>query len=522
MILPPSRLSDGRAYRWLNEADLAACPPALLARMPLPPSERAKQQREERQDTAGPDHQRSPQARRAYGRKALRGLCDELAGTPEGRRNKRLFDAAFRCGCLVNDGYLDADEVSQALGDAAVTAGLGVEEINATLESAWTASRGKSANVPPPPPDDGGSEGGSANAAPKTDFSDYVDISFAEIRPSEDHWLWKPFFPYGELTDLIGEKTRGKTAVLVDIAARKSAGRPMPNFDDEPPEPAEPPGRVLWLCHEERAGALRRRFALAGADLKLIRTVAHRLDHEDVISGKVTELLAHIDRTVLAVHDDWALGVFEPITSFLVGVKSSDDSAVREQVLRPLRDMARRHRMAVAFSIHMNKKEELSHLNRALNSVAFVNYPRSILFLNKDPEDKNIIRMVGAGNMNVPGYAPGFMVRRVRVRRNGRPAGEVPKLTWEATTSSIDAEALMAGKPATAEKRDHAILWLSTLLARGPVAQHEVKVSAAAEGINWATVRRAKERLDVVSYKQGNTWFWSFPQQADEGAHSLF
>ena len=63
----------------------------------------------------------------------------------------------------------------------------------------------------------------------------------------------------------------------------------------------------------------------------------------------------------------------------------------------------------------MNKKEDLSPLNRALNSVAFVNYPRSVVFVNRDPDSDRIVRLVGAGNMNRHGFAPGFRIDQRRV-----------------------------------------------------------------------------------------------------------
>ena len=113
--------------------------------------------------------------------------------------------------------------------------------------------------------------------------------------------------------------------MLADLMARITAGRPLPCFDGEQAEAAEP-GRVLWLCHEDRGGALRHRFrASPKADLDLIGTLAHHEDDEEVIAGAVIEMLPTIEAT-LARFDDWKALVIEPITSFLEGVKASDDA----------------------------------------------------------------------------------------------------------------------------------------------------------------------------------------------------
>ena len=199
--------------------------------------------------------------------------------------------------------------------------------------------------------------------------------------------------------------------MLADLMAGTTAGRPLPCFDGEQAAAAEP-GRVLWLCHEDRAGALRHRFSVAGADLDLIGTLTHAEDDEEVIAGAVIDMLPTIEAT-LARFDDWTALVIEPITSFLEGVKASDDAIVRERLLRPLHRLARRHRLAVIFSLHMNKKEDLSPLNRALNSVAFVNYPRSVVFVNRDPDSDRIVRLVGGGQ-----HEPA----RLRARLPHRPA----------------------------------------------------------------------------------------------------
>jgi hypothetical protein len=69
---------------------------------------------------------------------------------------------------------------------------------------------------------------------------------------------------------------------------------------------------------------------------------------------------------------------------------------------------------------------------------------------------------------------------------------------------------------ALAEARD----WLRTFMADGPRSASTVETEAAAAGLSWATVRRAKTALGIRAQKQGMSggWMWVLPD-LDEGDH---
>ena len=71
-----------------------------------------------------------------------------------------------------------------------------------------------------------------------------------------------------------------------------------------------------------------------------------------------------------------------------------------------------------------------------------------------------------------------------------------------------------------AEVIEGATDFLRELLGAGPIATNTVRTQAKAAHFSWATIRRAKDRLSVVSVRRSKDasgageWFWHLPQDA--------
>jgi AAA domain len=85
------------------------------------------------------EHQLEYQRRQRYAEKALLDEAERVRAAPEGTRNSALNRAAFSLAQLVSGGLLDEDTVADTLFEAAGTAGLGNQEIRATLRSGMKA-----------------------------------------------------------------------------------------------------------------------------------------------------------------------------------------------------------------------------------------------------------------------------------------------------------------------------------------------------------------------------------------------
>ena len=152
LIMAPSRLADGREYRFVDEFDFwnfAEAPQWLLDLITAEP---------ERQAEPGPDPAAEPPPRterstghdeaiRRYVAAAVDRECDLVARCTRGGRNNQLNISAFNLGTLVGANVLGSHEATRRLYAAAEEAGLvqadGKRAAMATIESGLTSGAAK-------------------------------------------------------------------------------------------------------------------------------------------------------------------------------------------------------------------------------------------------------------------------------------------------------------------------------------------------------------------------------------------
>jgi hypothetical protein len=132
IVLPPSRLADGRGYHWVkNGAGAFADAPVWLAELVLPPPPPP-----DRPTTKAP-----PAATEHYVASAAASELAELERAAEGRRNVALNRAAFCLAGFVLAGALPEDWTKAQLEARAVALGLPTFEVRRTIASAFAAAR---------------------------------------------------------------------------------------------------------------------------------------------------------------------------------------------------------------------------------------------------------------------------------------------------------------------------------------------------------------------------------------------
>ncbi|MBA2449413.1 MAG: AAA family ATPase, partial [Chloroflexi bacterium] len=337
-------------------------------------------------------------------------------------------------------------------------------------------------------------------------FAAFETVSVGDVEAETVRWFWPGYLPLGKLTLIDGDPGLGKSALTLDLCARASTGRAMP---DGTRGDLDGPVDVLLLSAEDDvADTIRPRLEAAGADLSRVHILASV--GEGVNARMPT--LADVDAIRGAIRRHHAKGlVFDPIMSYLPdGVNSARDHEVRRAIAPLSRMVAEEGCLALAVR-HLNKNEGVGALYRGGGSIAFIGAARAALLVAPDPDDPSGERVVLAMNKcNLAKLPPSWSYTRVTSDVSGMLV-----IRWESenrhTAKSLLAVASRAGKTKSTRDID---AWLKELLQGGPRLAGEVEALGEAEGYSATRLRRARDRIGAVAAKTGAPpapWAWSLP-----------
>lgn len=319
-------------------------------------------------------------------------------------------------------------------------------------------------------------------------------VVMANVRPEPLSWLWPGRIPAGKLTVLDGDPGLGKTTILLDLAARITTGRPMPDGAT-----GRHGGVVVATAEDDLGDTIRPRLDAAGADCS--RVVALPVAQFSNI-GELEVLRAAIQQ------NSAVLVIVDPLMAYLgTGAECNSwrDQDVR-RALAPLAALASETRAAIVLIRHLRKSSDSNPLYRGGGSIGIIGAARAGLLVARDPDDSER-RVLAVAKSNLAREAPSLSYRMVE--QDGAPCVE-----WLGS-SPHDAAGLLA-IPASAQERSEvaeAEDWLLERLAAGPVPAKEVQRNAVAAGIAGRTLARAKGRLGIASGKRGYSqgWYWALP-----------
>ncbi len=109
-----------------------------------------------------------------------------------------------------------------------------------------------------------------------------VLTNLSEVEPLPVEWLWRGRIPRGAITILDGDPGLGKSTLTLDLAARVTTARPMPDGTE-----GVPGGVVLLSAEDDVARTIVPRLRAAGADCSRVvafSAVADKDGKEDIPS----------------------------------------------------------------------------------------------------------------------------------------------------------------------------------------------------------------------------------------------
>jgi hypothetical protein len=348
------------------------------------------------------------------------------------------------------------------------------------------------------------------------------------LEPTQVSWLWDGRIPLGAITLLDGDPGLGKSLLTLDLAARVSTGRPMP--DGSPGVVGgEGAGVALLSAEDDVTATILPRLVAAGADMdrvEIVRGVTAL--REETGQEQRRPFLLPLDIPVLEEiiqRVGARLVVIDPLMAYLDGrVNSWRDQDVRA-TLAPLADLAERTGTAILILRHLNKATGMSAIYRGGGSIGIIGAARSGLLVVKHPDDPEHERALASTKSNLGPPMPAL-----RYRLTTRPENpSVPYVDWQGECE-LSAEELLAASQGGKDSRDGvtpskiaaAAAWLSVALADGPRPATELEREARAVGISGASLRRGREELglliDKIGYGRGAYSAWRLPDAANPSA----
>jgi DNA repair protein RadA/Sms len=304
-------------------------------------------------------------------------------------------------------------------------------------------------------------------------------VCMADVEPEQVSWLWHPYIALGKLTILEGDPGLGKSWLTCALASAVTRGRGLPGC-----EPFEA-GNVLMLSAEDGlADTLRPRLDAVGADVRRVHALGEPLTLD--APGLLRLEAAIIERTPVLV-------IVDPLFAFTGGKVDIHRANECRAISAPLAALAERHGCAMLAVRHLGKARGGGHaLNAGIGSIDFAAAARSVLLVGRDPDDETKRAVVQTKNNLAPhGASVGYRLEGDRFYWTGESdltAGRILSVV------SNDEE-----RGALAEALD----FLRSALSGGEREVDEVKGEARRAGISEATLRRARERLNLKAIRQG-------------------
>lgn len=498
VVAPPSVHPNGGAYQWEISPDdttLAPAPDWLLdlihnnepAPAPMAPLE-----------PSGPPH--------AYTLYAERALADELAklaSAQNGTRNDTLNRSAFSLGTLIGAGVIERAYVESSLFNIARVLGLGEEETTKTIRSGLDKGIAKPRVLPALEPRT--TPAASPIATPTTtqtiqlappvagEVARPVGATWADLEQviAPISWAWPGWLPNGLLTMVAADSGTGKSALCLRLAACFIRGEPWP---DGTPYDGDT-GRVLW-CEAEAAQAVNLERAKEwGLPMNAFQSpLANPLDD------------LHLDDP--AHRDAMAAWAHQPDIKFVVldsfsGSHSYDEtSSEARELVKWLAELCRNSGKPIALIHHLRKRgtfdtgEEVT-LDRVRGGSALVQTARVVWALDiPNPTDKEHKRLSVIKN-NLARFSESI---GLRIASTGVAFGNAPAIPHKETLQDRAEDLLLA------------------ILNQGNGRRLASEIIEELEqaGISKHAGYRAKDTLNLVSFKDGSRWYWALPVQEED------
>lgn len=317
-------------------------------------------------------------------------------------------------------------------------------------------------------------------------------VPLATIDPEEITWLWYPYVPLKKLTLMEGDPSSGKTYLILAIAAAITQGYRLPDQEGHVGKPSpDEAGNVLYITAEDGLGdTIRPRAEKVGADLNRLfvprAPQSFSLAEPQILGNAIARFRPQ-------------LVVLDPLQAFLGAQVDMHRANEVRPLMTNLLALAIQYECAILMVRHWTKAAGAKARHRGQGNVDFAAAARSQLSVGESPNDAGMRIMAQAkASLAAMGTSVVFQITD-------------EGLFW-CGTSTLSADELSQAQPMVHHnQRKDAMQWLRDFLKEGPQPAEVVKAAADTIGITDKTLRGARERLHVLTAKEGAVWYWRLP-----------
>lgn len=209
-------------------------------------------------------------------------------------------------------------------------------------------------------------------------------VCASDVNEKPLRWLWSRYIPMGKASIVDGEPDKGKSQVLLDLAARVTQGQEMP--DGSRCQLGGSVDVVIMSSEDDIEDTIVPRLRLAGADLSRVHII------RSVTISDGSKELPTIPRDVPLLREkikqtNAKLVIVDPLAGYLdAKIDSHNDASVR-RALNALHTVASETGAAIIGIRHYNKNSHESNpLHRGGGSIAIIGFARSALAIVADPD----------------------------------------------------------------------------------------------------------------------------------------
>ena len=354
--------------------------------------------------------------------------------------------------------------------------------------------------------------------SPKSDYLQTGDtyplvsiVCANSITPEAIQWLWDGYLARGKFHILAGQAGTGKTTLALNLAATVSIGG---HFADG--TKCEPANVLIWSGEDGIQDTLIPRLIASGANLDKIHFISEVTQNNE---KRGFDPANDVQSLIIATGNlnNIALLIVDPIVNAVAG-DSHKNGEVR-RALAPLVEFGQRMNCAILGVSHFSKGTSgREPLERVTGSLAFGALARVVLATAKITEGEASKRIFcrAKSNIGLDGGGFEYEIQQTELKEHADifTSYAIFGEAIEGTARELLAE---PDNRDTGENGNSALedakYFLLELLADGELAQKQIEADAKGANHSWATVRRAKSKLNIISSKSklDNRWYWKLP-----------